>query len=328
MNRSINLNRLEYIITYQCSSKCIHCFITDEVRRYPKHIDADLAVQILREIGQTYALDSVMTFGGEPLLYPEVVCAIHQEATRLNIPARQVITNGYWSKDRQKTRSIARAVARAGVNTIAFSVDTFHQKHVSLEQVTLAVTALLEAGIRDIAWNPCWLVSENDDNKYNLKTRAILEKLSELPIRVSSGNVVEPKGKALTELGIYFQKTFEWSITSCQDMPYTNKLDDIRSICVEPNGDIPACPAFMLGNAIQQSVLEILEDYNPYANPEMTQILEEGIEGVIRKARALGTPLEERGYYSICDLCTSVRCHEKWSDNEHFHKGGKIYEHR
>jgi hypothetical protein len=183
---------------------------------------------------------------------------------------------------------------------------------VSLEQVKLAATALLEAGIKDIAWNPCWLVSENEDNEYNLKTRAILEKLSDLPIRVSNGNVVEPKGKALTELGIYFQKTFEWSITSCQDMPYTNKLDDIQSICVEPNGDIPACPAFMMGNATQQSILEILEGYNPYANPEMTQIIEKGIEGVIRKACALGIKLNKEGYYSICELCITVRTNKAY----------------
>ena len=114
MNEYVNLNRLEYAVTNLCSSKCIHCFIADEKPRGPQHIDAKLAVQILRDVGQQYPLESVMTFGGEPLLYPEVVCAIHREATRLNIPSRQVITNGYWSKDAQKTRVIAQSLAQAG----------------------------------------------------------------------------------------------------------------------------------------------------------------------------------------------------------------------
>jgi sulfatase maturation enzyme AslB (radical SAM superfamily) len=312
MNKHINLNRLEYIVTYQCSSKCIHCFFTDEEKGSPKHIDTELAVQILRDVGRQYALESVMTFGGEPLLYPEVVCAIHQEATKLNIPSRQVITNGYWSKDRRKTRSITRALARAGVNNIAFSVDAFHQEHVPLEHVKLTATALLDAGIPTIKWNPCWLVSEGDDNEYNRKTRTILKELSELPIRVGCGNTVEPNGKALTHLGTYFQRTFKWSKNSCQEIPYTDRLDDIRSICVEPNGDIPACPAFMMGNATRQSILEILEGYNPYADPEMTQILEQGIEGVIHKARASGIGLREEGYYSICELCTTVRTNKTY----------------
>jgi MoaA/NifB/PqqE/SkfB family radical SAM enzyme len=253
-----------------------------------------------------------MTFGGEPLLYPDVVCAIHHEATKMGIPTRQVITNGYWSKDERKTRSIAQALAQAGVTSIAFSVDAFHQEHVPLEQVKLTANALLSAGIPAITWNPCWLMSADSDNEYNAKTRTILKALSNLSIGAGWGNTVEPNGKALTHLGAYFQRTFQWSKTSCQEIPYMDKLDDIRSICVEPNGDIPICGAFMLGNVKQQNILEILEDYTPYADPEKVRILEEGIEGVIDKARSLGIPLNEEGYYSICDVCTSARRHEKW----------------
>ena len=39
-----------------------------------------------------------MTFGGEPLLYPETVCKIHSAAKEMNIPKRELITNGYFSK--------------------------------------------------------------------------------------------------------------------------------------------------------------------------------------------------------------------------------------
>ena len=53
------------------------------------------------------------------------------------------------------------------------------------------------------------------------------------------------------------------------------RLDDVRSICVEPNGDIPLCPAFMLGKVTQQNILEILEKHNPYADREMARILEQ-----------------------------------------------------
>lgn len=34
-----------------------------------------------------------MTFGGEPLLYPEVVCKIHKAAEEMGIPERTIITN-------------------------------------------------------------------------------------------------------------------------------------------------------------------------------------------------------------------------------------------
>jgi sulfatase maturation enzyme AslB (radical SAM superfamily) len=310
MNEYVKINRVEYMITHLCSSKCIHCFIADETPREPKHIDTTLAVQILRDVGQQYPLESVMTFGGEPLLYPKVVYAIHREATRLGIPSRQVITNGYWSKDPQKTREIAQSLAQAGVNNIAFSVDAFHQEHVPLEQVKLTASALVDAGIPKMVWNPCWLVSEDDDNEYNRTTRAILEELREFPIKSSEGNVMEPNGKARIHLKDYFHKGFTWPHDSCQDIPYMDRVDNIRSICVEPNGDIPLCPAFMLGNAAQQNILDMLEHYDPYADPKMAWIMEKGIEGVMQKAQTSGIELNEEGYYSICDLCTSVRGHE------------------
>jgi hypothetical protein len=129
--------------------------------------------------------------------------------------------------------------------------------------------ALLAAGISSIKWNPCWLASEQDANEHNLKTRAILDELkASLPIEVGSGNVMEPAGKALDHFAAYFQRTFDWSKTSCQEMPYMDKLDDIQSLCVEPSGDIAIC-GVMLGNATRADMNEILERYNPYDHPHM-----------------------------------------------------------
>ena len=309
MSQYINLNRLEYIVTYQCSSNCRHCYATGEPSGSPtniNHIDAHLAVHVLREIGKKYALTSVMTFGGEPLLYPQVVCAIHQEAQALDIPHRSVITNGYWTKDEDKTQAIARSLARSGVNQVSISVDAFHQEHVPLERVKRSAQVLWDAGIRDIQWNPCWLVSERDANEYNLTTRAILDELEGfLPIKIDRGNVVEPQGKALVNLGAYFQPAFDWPRTSCQEIPYMDRLDDIRCLCVEPNGDIPVC-GFLIGNAARDDINDILEHYDPYQDAYLKLILEQGIEGVVRQARSLGLELRENGYYSICDLCTSL----------------------
>lgn len=306
MNKYLNLNRLEYAVTYQCSSNCRHCFVED-TSGARGHIDADIAVHLLREVGRRYALSSVMTFGGEPLLYPEVVCAIHREAKALGIPQRQVITNGYWTKDEDRTHAIAQSLARSGVNGIAFSVDAFHQEYVPLERVKCSARALWDAGIRDIHWNPCWLVSKEDDNAYDLKTRAILDELEAfLPVRTGSGNVMEPQGRARKNFAEHFQLTFDWSRTSCQDMPYLDKLDDVRCLCVEPNGDVPVC-GLLLGNVAHDDVGEMLERYDPYADPYARLILEEGIEGVLHKARTFEIDLRKDGYYSICDLCGSVR---------------------
>ena len=85
-----------------------------------------------------------------------------------------------------------------------------------------------------------------------------------------------------------------------------NKLDNLQSLCVEPNGDIPVC-GVILGNAANAAMNEILAGYNPYKHSHMKLILEEGIQGIIRKVHSLGLEFRKDGYYSICDLCASLR---------------------
>ncbi len=90
----MNVQRLEFEVTYRCNSRCQHCQVGEGKRRtHPAVIDRDLAVEIVRKIAQAHHPFSVMTFGGEPLLYPQVVCAIHEAAMLAGIPRREIITN-------------------------------------------------------------------------------------------------------------------------------------------------------------------------------------------------------------------------------------------
>lgn len=67
-----NLNRIEFVITYACTGKCKHCSEGDHTD-CGEHIDGKAAARALKEIAGQYAIKSLMTFGGEPLLYPEDV---------------------------------------------------------------------------------------------------------------------------------------------------------------------------------------------------------------------------------------------------------------
>lgn len=80
-----NLNRIEFVVTMACTGKCKHCS-EGEHTNYTGHIDTDTAVTAIREVCDYYSIESLMTFGGEPLLYPDVVCAIHRTAAEMEIP--------------------------------------------------------------------------------------------------------------------------------------------------------------------------------------------------------------------------------------------------
>jgi len=198
-------------------------------------------------------------------------------------------------------------MAECGVNDINVSVDAFHQEFISLSIVRKTVEACLEAGIKDITWNSCWVISEDDDNRYNRITKSILKELEDLPVKVSKGNNLEPDGLALVNLEEFLPKREKMPFGKCGDIPYTGSLNYVKSVAVEPDGKIAVCNNFHIGNASETDIMDILEGYNPYEIPEMKAILENGMKGLLDWATKKGVTPDSNGYYSICHMCTDLR---------------------
>lgn len=244
-----NLNRIEFVVTMACTGRCKHCSEGDHTG-CSDHIDADAAVTAIREVCVKYKIESLMTFGGEPLLYPEVVCAIHRVATEMGIPKRDLITNGFFAKDLNRIREVVKKLEASGVCRILLSVDAFHQETIPLEPVKCFAECVAKSNM-DIKLSPAWLVGEEDNNLYNERTREILHEFDYLNISVGSGNIIFPSGNAVKYLAEYFDKNVEYA------SPYEENPRDIRAISFSPNGDV------LDGNVYQKSILEILRDYQP-----------------------------------------------------------------
>ena len=309
MNRYLPVNRIEFAVTYLCNSKCRHCQLGEEEERknFPSHIDKDLAVEIVRKVGKKYNPKSVMTFGGEPLLYPKIIYAIHKEAMKVGIPVRDVITNGFWSRKTEEIQEIAEKLVKSGVNEATISVDCFHQEFIPLEIVKKAAGSLLKAGIERISWNPCWVVSKDHNNPYNRKTKAILERLKDLRVKEGEGNNAQPEGRATLWLKDFLLSKAKALKGKCGDMPYTEELDSVKTICVEPDGRIAICKDLYIGNAFETDIIDIVENYDPFKIPEAKAIIENGMEGLINWARTKGVEPDPTGYYNVCHMCTDIR---------------------
>jgi hypothetical protein len=308
VSRYLHVQRIEFSVTHRCNAHCMHCHVDEALRRSrPAAIDRELAVEVVRKVVERDHPTSVMTFGGEPFLYPEVVRAIHEAAAASGIPQRQVITNAGLPHDEARARSAARRLAESGVNDIAISVDAFHQEHIPLEVVARNARAYAEAGIPRLAWNPCWLISAEDDNPYNRRTRAILEALSDLPVEMGEGNVVQPDGGAQRWLGSYLPGRIPAPAGSCEDVPYGGRLDQVDCISIEPDGGVSICWDWIIGYAGERDILAILDDYDPYAIPEAKAILEGGVTELAVLLASWGVEANPEGYTSICDMCRSLR---------------------
>jgi len=309
LGKYVVVDRIEFVVTYLCNSGCIHCQLGEEEKgkTFPGHVDGEKAVEIVRKVGQVYAPKSIMTFGGEPLLYPEIVCAIHEQAKKVGIPVRDVIANGFWSTKAEKIQEIAQNLAKSGVNEVSISVDYFHQEFIPLKTVKKTAKSLIEAGIDRVRWNPCWVVSKDNDNKYNRRTKTILQKLRNLQVEESAGNNVQPKGRARSSLAEFFPPKTSVPKGKCGEMPYTEKLDSVKTISVEPDGRVAVCENFYIGNAFKSDIIDILENYDPFKIPEAKSTLERGIGGLIKWAKKRGVEPRPEGYYNICHICIDLR---------------------
>ena len=244
-----NLDRIEFAVTMACTGRCRHCSEGDHVN-CTGHIDADVATDAVRKICRHFQIKSLMTFGGEPLLYPEVIYAIHQTAKEMGIPDRQLITNGYFSKSGEKISEVAKMLAGCGVNDLLLSVDAFHQETIPMGPVMLLAESIVKEGI-PAELSPAWLVSREDDNPYNIRTREILSQFSHLNIPVGQGNIIFPEGNALKYLGEYFSEN---TMTSS---PYEDDPTDVRAVSFSPDGSVD----LMNGNIYETDIIDLLKNY-------------------------------------------------------------------
>ena len=243
-----NLKKIEFVVTDACTGKCKHCSQGDHTAGSGS-IAPQIASDAVRKIAAEYDVQTVMTFGGEPLLCVDAVCAIMTTATELNISRRQVITNGFFSGDVEKIRRVSEQLFASGVNDLLLSVDAFHQETIPLDVVRFFAKEAKNCGI-PMRLQPAWLVSPSHDNPYNRKTREILGSFADLEIPTGEGNVIFPEGNALRFLADYFAET-------SPENPYVEDPRDVRCVSVSANGDV------LSSNLYLQDVTEILANYTP-----------------------------------------------------------------
>ena len=243
-----NLSKIEFVVTDACTGKCKHCS-QGEHDFCSSKIDPDLAVDAVQKIASQYKIETVMAFGGEPLLHREAVYKILSCATSLGIPKRQLITNGYFTKDTDKIQKVAHELFSCGVNDLLLSVDAFHEETIPFDTVKYFARVVKALGI-PIRIQPAWLVSPHDDNPYNLKTRELLHEFSRMDISIGDGNVIFPEGHALKYLADYFYEIQP-------DNPYVEDPYDVRCISFSASGDV------LSGNIYREDIMDIIKNYKP-----------------------------------------------------------------
>ena len=308
ISKYLNISRIEFIVTASCTGRCKHCSFIDRVEG--KALDGHYSVikekaeELIEKLSKYFKIDSVMTFGGEPLLYPETVAAIHSKACRCGIKKRQIITNGYFTNKEKRAEEVASMLKEAGVNDLLLSVDAFHQEKIPLEKVKVFMNALKEKEI-NTRLSPAWVVNKSFKNDYNRKTKAILKELSEFNFPEGEGNNIFLSGNAIKYLSEFYEKEELDLNSKCGGMPYTDKLTNITSLSLEPNGDLIAC-AFKIGNIYKESIEDILSRYDPYENRLMRVLTDGCAADLLSYIAENRIDIDISGAQNICDICRKL----------------------
>jgi MoaA/NifB/PqqE/SkfB family radical SAM enzyme len=298
-----NIDRIEFTVTNGCTGNCRHC--SEGELKGDKRLDAQKAAHVIEVLSEYYKIGSIMTFGGESLLYPEIVYYIHSKAKSCGIPQRQLITNGCFTKNYAKNQEVARKLQESGVNDILLSVDCFHAEHLPLEWVRIFAEALLENYTGRFRLQPSWVRDESEDNPYNIQTKECLAFFDDLAIERNKGDVIFAEGNAAANLGEYFEKKPLDMNFKCGDALYSTVLDEIDEIMIDCNGNVLPCN-FSIGNIYQQDILDMITEYNPYKNPFTKALLEKGIRGLLEEAETQNIFINPDEYYSPCAVCKAI----------------------
>jgi MoaA/NifB/PqqE/SkfB family radical SAM enzyme len=304
-NVKVDIDRIEFVVTHSCTGKCKHCS-AENVNAEAGSVNAEAAENAIRRISERYAPGSVMTFGGESLLYPDTVCMIHRTARERGIPDRQIITNGYFSNDEHQIEKTAAALCEAGVNDILISIDAFHQEFIPVDKVLFFAKELLDNDAPEVRAHPAWIINKDHDNPYNEETRRILKLFADIGIDAPTGNNVFPSGKAEKNFKEYYPLPDHIDLTMpCGTAPYTGRLDEITCVAINPNGDIYEC-SFFMGNINKNDILDILDGYDPYKFPAAAALIEGGVAKLTEYAEGFGIKTDMGGCYTACGVCRKI----------------------
>ncbi|MFW9901275.1 MAG: radical SAM protein, partial [Candidatus Thorarchaeota archaeon] len=240
------INFLTFLISYKCTNECKHCAIPGSPNQDNAIMELDDVRKYLEDVTANYVIDEVGFFGGEPLLHFDLLISLIKEVKSYDISKIGLPTNGYWGKNDSTAKEYALKLKEAGLNTMGFSIDIFHQEFVPLEVVKRAMKAAHEAGIEKIYSITQNLGLENMDNPINEKNKKLTEMIAkEFEFCQVINSELQVKGRALKNLTKYY---------SMDTIPSERCLIfKVPMFMIDPNGWVfhQLCQGICIGNAKQ-----------------------------------------------------------------------------
>jgi len=293
---------LTFLISYKCTNECKHCALHGSPNQDDISMELKDVKRYLEDVTANYIVDEVGFFGGEPLLNLDLLVSLIEEVKRYDIPNIGLPTNGYWGKNDTTAKKYALKLKEAGLNTIGFSIDTFHQEFIPLDVVKRAIKAAHEVGIERIYSITQNLGPENINNLFNEQNKKITEVISkEFEFCQIINSELQVRGRAAKQLTKYYSMN---TIPSDKCLIFKTPM-----FMIDPNGWVfhQLCHGICIGNAKKNSLSKIIMDFNYRTHPIIGKLVAKGgtnnlLEIAIEKGYE-----PQNGYADKCHVCSLAR---------------------
>ncbi len=297
---------VDFLLTFKCPSKCKHCSYKAGPERTGsmRLVDAE---RYLSELIETQPLKSIGVHGGEPFLYFQTLVQIMESAKEMGLDRTWVITNGFWAKTKTISEKKLLELKEAGLKSITFSVDGFHQEYIPFETVKQGIEAAISVGFQKVWVDSYFLGSEDSDNFYNNSTKKALRNLENLSNVEINRRPVDFEGRAAQFLTKHVKAKQQIPSERCP-LPFWigGTLKNPEVIEIDQEGNVTLCPGVCIGNTKVQSLTEILQNYDYHAHPILSIIADEGPIGLLREAISKGFQKYQM-FVDECHLCYETR---------------------
>ena len=279
----MKLTGIHFLLTYQCTYECDHCFVWSS----PSAPGVFTLARIREVLEQGQALGnlrSVYFEGGEPFMYYPVLVQAVNMAAAMGLSVG-IVSNAYWSTAEEDALVWLQPFAGI-VQDLTLSDDLYHSDEPGAVSVGYARAAAVKLGIPDGSIS----IAQPEADGAERATGQLPEGQSGVMYR----------GRAAANLVERAPHRTPWE--QLDECPYENLRDPGR-VHVDPYGYVHLCQGLTLGSLEDTSLTEMWPAYDPDTHPIIGPILAGGPAELARRAGFQ----PEATYADACHLCYTVR---------------------
>lgn len=283
----MNLKGVHFLLSYQCTAECDHCFVWGSPFLKGTFSLKDVA-SVLKESKKLKTVEWIYLEGGEPFLHYPIMIESLKKAKMMGFKLG-IATNCYWATSLDNAMQWIAPIAEIGIDDMDISADLYHDESFDCPEVVNSIKVLKKF---KIPFNILCIEEESHNRKRKIAGTSF-----------SCGKVLH-KGRAAVELT---QKAkgkksegVRWKeFTECKE----EDIENPSRVHVDPLGYVHVCQGISIGNFKKKTFSRIIKSYDPESHPILGPLLEGGPVKLAEKYRVS----HKDKYRDACHFCYNLR---------------------